>query len=402
MLKVAIVGCGKIADAHASVIQRVEGCEIVGVCDREPLMAKQLQERFPIRKCFGEVGELLSEARPDVVHITTPPASHFEIAKVCLERGCHVYVEKPFTLDADQAQRLVELAEKKGAKLTAGHNNQFSHVARRMRALVESGYLGETPVHMESYYGYDLGDPSYARALLGDQQHWVRRLPGKLLHNIISHGIARIAEFLTCDHQHVIAHGYASPFLNGIGETDIVDELRVMICEEGRTTAYFTFSSQMRPSVHDFRIFGSKNGLLLDQDHEILLRLRGAKFKSYAEYFIPPLLFARQHVGNLLGNARLFLARDFHMDSGMKYLVESFYCSIRDGAPVPIPYRQILLTARIMDAIFDQLRHQLPNRLVAGRSRADLAFQAQPLASKMIEPSSTGVESQSGTMRART
>ena len=67
-----------------------------------------------------------------------------------------------------------------------------------MRALVESGYLGGAPVHMESYYGYDLGEPSYARALLGDQQHWVRRLPGKLLHNIISHGIARIAEFLTC------------------------------------------------------------------------------------------------------------------------------------------------------------------------------------------------------------
>ena len=69
-----------------------------------------------------------------------------------------------------------------------GHNYQFSHAARRMRALVQSGYLGGAPVHMESYYGYDLGDPSYARALLGDKHHWVRRLPGKLLHNIISHG----------------------------------------------------------------------------------------------------------------------------------------------------------------------------------------------------------------------
>ena len=48
---------------------------------------------------------------------------------------------------------------------------------------------------MESYYCYDLSEPGYATALLGDQQHWVRRLPGKLLHNIISHGVARIAEF---------------------------------------------------------------------------------------------------------------------------------------------------------------------------------------------------------------
>ena len=47
------------------------------------------------------------------------------------------------------------------------------------------------------------------------------------------------------------------------------------------------------------------------------------------------------------------------MDAGMKYFIESFYRSIREDAPVPIPYREILLTARIMDAIFDQLRQQL-------------------------------------------
>ena len=381
MLKVAIVGCGKIADAHASQIQYLKDCEIVGVCDREPLMARQLSERFPIKGHFTDLAELLVEARPHVVHITTPPQSHFEIARFCMEHGCHVYIEKPFTVDASEAERLLTMAEEKGLKLTVGHNCQFTHVARRMRALVESGYLGGAPVHMESYFGYDLGTPGYARALLADRQHWVRQLPGKLLHNIISHGIARIAEFLTSGQPHVIARGYTSPFLAGIGETEIVDELRVMICEDNRTTAYFTFSSQMRPTIHEFRIYGSKNGLFLDQDHEILLRLRGPKFKSYAEYFIPPLLFAKQHVGNFLGNARSFLARDFQMDSGMRHLIDSFYRSIRDGSPLPIPYREILLTARIMDAIFDQLQRQLP------KWRADSPFETQPLASRMAESS---------------
>jgi predicted dehydrogenase len=365
MFKVAIVGCGKIADAHASVIQKLEGCEIVGACDREPLMAKQLQERFPVRGCYGEVVELLSDAQPDVVHITTPPASHFEIAKVCLERGCHVYIEKPFTLDAKQAERLVELAEAKGLKLTAGHNCQFSHVARRLRTLVQNGYLGGPPVHMESYYGYNLGDVSYARALLGDRQHWVRRLPGKLLHNIISHGVARIAEFLTSDEPDVIAYGFVSPFLKSIGESEIVDELRVVVSDGQRTTAYFTFSSQMRPSLNEFRIYGPENGLVLNQNNEILLRLGGAKFKSYADHFIPPVVFAKQYVGNLLENVRLFLANDFHMDAGMKFLVESFYRSIRDGSPVPISYREILFTAKVMDAIFDQLRDRLSDRVAA-------------------------------------
>ena len=229
MLKVAIVGCGKIADAHASQIRRIKGCEIVGVCDREPLMARQLYERFAVKHYFSDLAELLSKAKPDVVHITTPPAGHFEIARLCLESGCHVYVEKPFTLHAAEARSLVTLANARGLKLTAGHDDQFSHVARRMRSLVQAGYLGGMPVHMESYYCYDLSDPGYARAVLGDSQHWVRKLPGKLLHNIISHGIARIAEFLTGNSPQVIAHGFVSPRLKRAGETEIVDELRVII-----------------------------------------------------------------------------------------------------------------------------------------------------------------------------
>lgn len=357
MLKVAILGCGKIADSHASQIQRIKGCEIVGVCDQEPLMARQLYERFPVKRYFSKLDDLLNDAKPDVIHITTPPASHFDIAKVCLERGCHVYVEKPLTLNAGQAQVLIALANEKWLKLTVGHDDQFSHVARRMRDLVRSGYLGGPPVHMESHFCYELGQ-TYARALFGDREHWVRKLPGKLLHNIISHGIARIAEFLSSESPVVLAYGFVSPLLRGVGETGIIDELRVIISEKDCTTAYFTFSSQMRPLMHQLSIYGPKNGILLDQDHEILLKLRGASYKSYLEKFVPPVMFAQQHLANLAINVRTFLRRDFHAKAGMHNLIESFYRSISDGAPVPIPYREILLTARIMDGIFQQLEAQ--------------------------------------------
>jgi predicted dehydrogenase len=275
-----------------------------------------------------------------------------------LESGSHVYVEKPFTLFEEQAQSLIALAEERSLKITAGHDDQFSHVARRMRALVGSGYLGDGPVHMESYYSYELGRSGYAGALLGDPLHWVRRLPGKLLHNIISHGIARIAEFLTSDSPQVIAHGFISPVLRSLGEGEIIDELRVIISDRDRTTAYFTFSSQMKPGLHQFRMYGTKNGLILDQDQETLINLHGTRMKSYAEKFVPPLIMAKQYCGNVATNIRTFVGRDFQMKSGMKYLIESFYRSITEGTPVPIPYREICLTARIMDAIFVQLNAQ--------------------------------------------
>ena len=376
MLRVAIVGCGKIADAHASQIQRIKGCEIVGVCDREPLMAKQLCDRFAVRQHFTDVASLLADVRPDVVHITTPPASHFELAKHCIERGCSVYVEKPVTLYAEETRILLDLANQKGVKLTAGHDDQLTHAAQRMRALVRQGYLGGSPVHMESYFCYDMSDPEYARAFLGDKNHWVRRLPGKLLQNIISHGIARLAEFLTGDAPRVIACGFTSPLLRSLGETEILDELRVIINDDDHTTAYFTFSSHMHPSLHEFRIYGPKNGLIVDQDQETVIRLRGSRFKSYAEKFAPPAVFATQHLGNLARNVKAFLANDLHMKHGMKNLIEAFYRSIVDNTPVPIPYREILLTSRIMDAIFEQLADGRPqtdyNPLKADSARIPL------------------------------
>jgi predicted dehydrogenase len=372
MLKVGIVGCGKIADAHAAQIRRVPGCEIVGVCDREPLMARQLYERFPVKACYTGLAEMLAQARPDVVHITTPPGSHFDLARQCLEAGSHVYVEKPFTVTGAEARQLIALAERKGCRITAGHDDQFRPAARRMRALVRSGYLGEGPLHMESYYGYEMAGAGYAGALLGDKEHWVRKLPGKLLHNVISHGVARIAEFLTTDSPQVIAHGFPSPLLRSMGETEIIDELRVMISEEQRVTAYFTFSSQMRPSLHQFRVYGSKNGLILDQDQETLIRLRGAKLKSYAEPFFAPMIFAKQYMAGAFRNMGLFLARDFHMKEGMKNLIEEFYRSITSGTPVPIPYREILLTATIMDEVFAQLAAQRQ----PARSAVPLAMRA--------------------------
>jgi predicted dehydrogenase len=358
VVKVAIVGCGKIADAHAAQIVRIPGSEIVAVCDRELLMARQLQERFPISAAYDDLDTLLREAAPDVVHITTSPESHYALARKCLEAGAHVYVEKPFTLYEHEAHELIGLAERRGLKITAGHDNQYQHVARRMRSLVRNGYLGGKPVHIESDYGYELGDNAYVRAFLYDRDHWVRRLPGMLLHNIISHGIARIAEFITCDSPTVITHAFVSPFLAAGGETQIMDELRVIIAEPGGATAYFTFSTRMRPSMHSLRLYGEKNGLFVDYDQELLIKLRGRRFKSFAEMFLPPLLYARQCIANLRINLRLFLRRDFHLRAGMKHLIESFYRSIESGTEPPIPYREILLTARIMDEIFSQINAQ--------------------------------------------
>ena len=354
-LRVAIVGCGKIADAHAEQIGHVDGAALVATCDREELMARQLAERFDAGRAFDDLDQLLDEVRPDVVHVTTPPQSHYPIARQCLESGCHVYVEKPFTLDVQEAEALIALAGRRGLSVTVGHDYQFSPASTRMRALARHGFLGDTAVHMESYFGYDLGDTAYVRAFLAENGHWVRKLSGGLLQNVISHGIARIAEFLSGGQPRVTAHAFTSPLLARLGGGDVLDELRVMIVDERGTTAYFTFSSQMRPLLHQFRIYGSSNGLVLDEQQQTVLKLRGRAFRSHVERFVPPVTFAQQYLANAARNGRLFLANEFHMEAGKRALIGAFYRSIVGGTAPPIPYREILLNARLMDAILEQV-----------------------------------------------
>jgi len=360
MIRVGIIGCGKVADQHASQIQRILGAEIIGVCDSEPLMAKQFYERFNVGKYFTNSQDMLETVMPDVIHITTPPQSHYELGKICLKAGCNVYIEKPFTLNTAEAEELIGIADQKNLKITAGHNAQFTHAMVRMRELVKGGYLGGRPIHMESIYCYSFGDPLYAKALLGDSEHWARKLPGSLLQNIISHGISKIAEFLVSDNPSVMAHGFSSNFLKGIGQDDIIDEVRVLIKDGDSTTAYFTFSSQMKPTLHQFRLYGPINSLIVDDDHQLLLKIRNEEYKSYLRYFMPPLKDAKQYIGNLSRNMISFMRKDFHLpnDAALKSLIEGFYQSIINDAPLPLSYREILVTSRIMDNIFAQVSNQ--------------------------------------------
>ena len=359
MIRVGIIGCGKVADKHASQIQRIRGCEIVGVCDQEELMAQQLAERFYIKHYFSDVRAFLTDCQPSVVHITTPPQSHHPLAKQCLEAGCHVYVEKPFTLNGDQAKELVSIAERRARKLTVGHETQFMPVARDMRRLIRDGYLGGNPVHMESVYCYDFGDERYAKALIGDRNHWIRQLPGGLLQNVISHGIGKIVEYLPDENVTVFALGFTSHFLESIGESEIIDELRVIISDSHGTTAYFTFSSQISPAQHLFRVYGPKNSLIADHEHQTLIRVPKRNYKSYLNQFIPPLADARQHFASGCNNIRRFLSNDFHSEYGIHFLISSFYQSLRDNTPLPIPYRDILLTSCISDEIISQITRRI-------------------------------------------
>ncbi len=354
-LKVAIIGCGKIADQHAHAISRIPNCEITSLCDREVLMAKQLGERIGVSKCFADSAQMLEETNPDVVHITTPPYGHFPLAKQCLEAGSHVFLEKPFTVHHEETLELLKVAEAKGLQITAGHNLQFTAEMGKMRKLIDDGFLGGKPTHIESHFSYDLGHVTYVGPLLGNPHHWVRKLPGRLLHNIISHPVAKLVEFLGDDIEEIIATAAQSATLKACKVEGVLDELRVMIRDSDGTTAYLCFSTSFKPGINELRLYGPMNSLLVDHTSGVVIPHANKAAKSYLVYVLPPLRKGRKYLRAALGNLFRILRGKLHQDFGMKETFERLYTSIQDSTPPPIPYREIELTSRIMESIFNQI-----------------------------------------------
>ena len=150
----------------------------------------------------------------------------------------------------------------------------------------------------------------------------------------------------------------------------MLDELRVLIRDKTGTTALFCFSTQIK-GLNQLRIYGPAGLLLADIITGSLIRNKSRSYKSYLTYFVPPLQAAREHLRNVRLNMIDFFRRRLYQDFGMKELIERFYNSIRKGDSLPIPYREILLTARIMDEIFAQIYPAQERVAVASRLPSD-------------------------------
>jgi hypothetical protein len=109
-----------------------------------------------------------------------------------------------------------------------------------------------------------------------------------LLHNIISHGIAKLAEFLDDDLVEIVATAHQSERLKNLGAPEVLDELRVLFRDKSGTTAFFCFSTQVK-GLNELRIYGPANSVTVVITTGSLTRKQSRADKSFLTSFIPPL-----------------------------------------------------------------------------------------------------------------
>ncbi|WP_290873700.1 Gfo/Idh/MocA family oxidoreductase [Aquabacterium sp.] len=350
VLKVAVIGCGKIADGHVEQIRAIGRGEVVAVCDREPLMVEQLAVRMKVPGRYTDAAEMLRVERPDVVHIATPPESHVMLACMALRAGCHVFVEKPFALNAADAQVILDCASEVGKRVSVNYLYNFEPPGLMLEPLLARGALGDL-VHLDTQYGYNLGG-DYGLAVMSDPNHWVHRLPGKLFHNVLDHVLAKVVAHIGDDAAVQVLSFRRRP-ASGVPTLDALpDELRFML-RSGAVTVSGLVSAHGRPAAHTLRVVGTRDSVDLDYTARTLVHSANWSQPASVGRLFPAFVQARQFWRNGWRNVGLFRRHEYHYFECMRVLLSRFYDAIEHQAADPIPPDHIRRVCRVIDQIVE-------------------------------------------------
>lgn len=142
-MRVAILGCGYVANMYRLTLPLQPELKLVGVMDRDPQRTKVMAD-LTSSKAYATLDELLADKEVELVLNLTNPRSHYETTKACLDAGKHVFTEKPLALSMREATSLVELAEKRGLQLSSAPCTLLNEAAQTLWKAVREERVGKT------------------------------------------------------------------------------------------------------------------------------------------------------------------------------------------------------------------------------------------------------------------
>jgi predicted dehydrogenase len=326
-MKTGIVGCGQVAPMHIRAIRQSGKAEIIGLCDMDESLARALAGRFGIPNTYADLGALLREQQPDVVHITTPPDTHAKLTIQALEAGSHVLVEKPMCLSVSEADDMIAAAERSGTKLCVNHNYLFRPSVQKARSLVAAGDLGQV-IYVDAYYNYGR-EGSYGGEK--GQSHWAWRLPGGVFTNFLPHMLYLQMEFLgRLDSVAGIAV---------VGDSDASDESTpdVSILLQGANgMGMNTVTRQIQPYAKFLDVYGTRGIVHVDLANEICTAHKERGRSRALSKVLFPLEDSAQLAFATASNTAKVLAKRLKSYPGLYVLIADFYVSIEQNRQPPV------------------------------------------------------------------
>lgn len=142
MTGIGVIGYGYWGPNLVRNFNQTDGASVVAVCDQSPARLAAVSKLYPAVRTYEQVSDMLLDSDVDAVAIATPVHTHFSLAKLALESGRHVFVEKPFTATSAEGEELIKIADDGGLTLMVDHTFVYTSAVRKMRDLIDGGELG--------------------------------------------------------------------------------------------------------------------------------------------------------------------------------------------------------------------------------------------------------------------
>ncbi|PYV17399.1 MAG: oxidoreductase [Acidobacteria bacterium] len=258
-LHFGVIGYGYWGPNVVRNLHSLKDCDLVAICDKDPGSLQGARQAYPGVELTTDCSELLTSPQVDAIAVVTPAWAHFELAKAALQNGKHVFVEKPFTSTAQQAEELIELASRKRLQIMVDHTFLFTGAVRKIRQLMDDGTLGDL-------YYYDS-----MRVNLGLFQHDIN-----VAWDLAPHDLSIMDYLIAKKAEAVVATG--EKHLNGH-----VDVAFITVYFPGNVIAHLNVNWLSPVKVRTTLIGGEKRMLVwndLEADEKIKVYDRGVQVKN--------------------------------------------------------------------------------------------------------------------------
>jgi len=349
-VRVGIAGCGVISKPHLNALSRLTNAEVVALCDPVEEARTALAAKYSVPATYATFDEMLEKENLDVLHVCTPAQTHGKISLAAMKKGCHVFVEKPFALNAAEAKKMVNAARRHKVKLCAGHNHVFDKVMIDARKVLGSGALGRI-AYVESWYGTSYSSDQKSRYLTYEaRDNWAYDMPGSLYQNFISHPISLLLDVM----QEAEVQAVQAKYHRVVPHMP-TDELRVNF-ENENMGGMLNLSMAVSPRYLFLNIYGTAGTLRVDfLNKTVFLDKPSTKLPRVISRSLSAAAHAKTLCAAAVRNVFAGVFGKYNMYQGNETLIRLFYKSILEDTPSPVSAEEGLRSVEIMDEIWAKM-----------------------------------------------
>lgn len=318
-VRLSLIGAGGYAKAMLLPNFKAEGAEFLSIATASGVTAREIGERYGFRQCVSSADEVLNEEGANLIVIATPHDLHAELARRTLERGLHVFVEKPLALNDEELERVLAAASQSEGRLMVGFNRRFSPLARAAKQ-----FFSERRDPLSISYRVNAGRIP--------RSHWLQdpRVGGGRIIGEVCHFVD-FMHFLTDSlATRVYAESIASRNEEIVDEDSVFITLRLADGSVG-SIAYISEGDRALPKER-IEIFGGGKSFVVDD------------FRSATSYSV-----GREQATKLRAQ-----------DKGQRDEVRAIFSVVLEGGPAPIALEDLATTTRATFRIRESLRTGLP------------------------------------------